>query len=1486
LKEDEGQIFSPEQTESFQYVLDIVLRNGANVRDSLQDVVEFLNSANQRQIVASETNDYFDCFLSYGRKHSLGFTRLLYHYLTSAGYKIWFDMNDIPLAVDFQNQIDEGIVKSHNFIFIISPHSVKSEYCLKEILLAEKLGKRIIPICHVFPIEPEVQKMINPTIARINWVPINQDEDTALNISQKALNLRDAVVDIPMDQWNIKDNFESAVNNIKSIFASNLKYVQQHTFILHNANQWDASHRNTEYLLVDNDRIEGENWLLKQEFRDERTGRSSFPPCKVTKIQAEYIVESKKNTLNMMTDVFICSDKEDKLIEQKITNSLLYKCISTWTHQTDVVDTINYETEVHHGLEGADIVIFIMSRNSVISDSCIRELEMAMDLQKRIIPIKIENFEHTDNLNHIQKLPYIDVSDCVVGKNEKISKSKKNEIGYKKDRKDFDRKMDELIKLIRTDQSYYNLHKIYLVQALKWQRQKNNHCILLRGHSLDNANTWVRISENKITKPLPIHKEYIFESEKHSANMNSDVFISYSRKDGDFARKLNFQLQLVGKQTWFDQENISSGTNFQEEIFRGIEYSHIFLFIISPDSVASPYCDEEVAFATKLNKKFITVLCRPVDIKELPPQLSAIQWISFFKTDFNHPFSELLRTLDTDREHIQKHTLLLQRAMEWEQKRKPAHLLLGGNDITEANIWLIESYEKSPSPLPLHIEYIEQSKLHQAEKEQKAKRYIRNIRASLFAAVSMLIVAICFVIYALISRNKAEVERSRANTLFLATKAMEFYNIDPTKAMKTAQLAYNLDNTNNSGIAAITQIYYNAIYRDNFLFYNNYCVEDTAISFMTVSTDPKSNLIITLLQGGKNAHLYSSKNSFTSLTHDDVIKYAVFSNNGEYIATMSKDNTAKIWDKFGKNIATLAHNTDVIGGVFSKDNKTLVTYSQTEVKIWKTNGELVRNIDVPSKESVTFCDISSDAKEVLLSCIDYKIRKVLIYDPNSPIEILGKSDAQQWHTRKVVQAKYLPDNQHVISISSDSSARIWNQNNELETVPLKLKRELTFVDFSKNGKLILLGTNDSIAYVWDWKEGTNIALNGHSSRIRSGSFKKDHTNLIVTAGTDHKAIIWSDNGKIMHRMTGHSADIVSSDFTPDGTSVLTASTDRYLRKWKIYNRHEMKLQKHQAPIMDLAFTKNSERLISTSKDGLVIAWDLDSAHTHKIAENIYAPCVDISPDNELIGIGDANGNVLLYDSKTLKLVTKSKLHNDTIFSLQFGTDRNILTNSKSQVLVSDFKLQNIKNFPSNNGVKKALFSHNGENVIVFSHILQVYKNDATHLYQYNYEDDKLNFISVQASPIDDDLFCYNSNRVFQLSGNGKILHPIKLNKSRDTLLLGCEVTFNKKYLFSMIEDYVVKNYVLQLHDIKSGDMILRISIPVRPIAYSLSSDYSRIVLAFADNVMYVMPLAKEIDKWLKSDNSSVNKLLEDDIRQMDIPLKMDEIEDVGFILEK
>lgn len=87
----------------------------------------------------------------------------------------------------------------------------------------------------------------------------------------------------------------------------------------------------------------------------------------------------------------------------------------------------------------------------------------------------------------------------------------------------------------------------------------------------------------------------------------ADVFLSYSRRDAEFVHPLARDLEARGKEVWLDAEGTRDGERFPEALRRAIESSDGFVFVISPESVRSPFCEQAVAHAAELNKRIVPV---------------------------------------------------------------------------------------------------------------------------------------------------------------------------------------------------------------------------------------------------------------------------------------------------------------------------------------------------------------------------------------------------------------------------------------------------------------------------------------------------------------------------------------------------------------------------------------------------------------------------------------------------------------------------------------------------------------------------------------------------------------------------------------------------------------------------------------------------------------------------------------------------------------
>ncbi len=233
----------------------------------------------------------------------------------------------------------------------------------------------------------------------------------------------------------------------------------------------------------------------------------------------------------------------------------------------------------------------------------------------------------------------------------------------------------------------------------------------------------------------------------------TDVFISYSRRDQEFVRWLNERFQEDGRQPWIDWSGIEAGEEWWPSILRGIDAAETFIFVLGPDSIASPVCRREIDRAAASGKRMIPVVCRDIKGIEVHPELAKLNYI-FLRTGEERctELPKLFQALDADLAHVRAHTKFLIRAREWEARgRKPAYLLRGGL-LQEADSWLSRVGAKEPPPTELHSDHILASRAA-AKKRQ---------RTTMGVIIGGAVVALTLAVAALWAFNQAEQRRLEA----------------------------------------------------------------------------------------------------------------------------------------------------------------------------------------------------------------------------------------------------------------------------------------------------------------------------------------------------------------------------------------------------------------------------------------------------------------------------------------------------------------------------------------------------------------------------------------------------------------------------------------------------------------------------------------------------------------------------------------------------
>lgn len=131
--------------------------------------------------------------------------------------------------------------------------------------------------------------------------------------------------------------------------------------------------------------------------------------------------------------------------------------------------------------------------------------------------------------------------------------------------------------------------------------------------------------------------------------MSKDViFISYSRKDLEFAKLLHQHLESRRLGAWFDQVDIPPGDQWREAIVRAIGECAIFLLILSPTAVQSKHVRKELDLAERRNKQVVPVVWQHTALPAaMEYQLVGIQYFDFNGHATDENFAKLAKALRT-----------------------------------------------------------------------------------------------------------------------------------------------------------------------------------------------------------------------------------------------------------------------------------------------------------------------------------------------------------------------------------------------------------------------------------------------------------------------------------------------------------------------------------------------------------------------------------------------------------------------------------------------------------------------------------------------------------------------------------------------------------------------------------------------------------------------------------------------------------------------
>ncbi|MBI5667876.1 MAG: protein kinase [Chloroflexi bacterium] len=547
---------------------------------------------------------------------------------------------------------------------------------------------------------------------------------------------------------------------------------------------------------------------------------------------------------------------------------------------------------------------------------------------------------------------------------------------------------------------------------------------------------------------------------------------------------------------------------------------------------------------------------------------------------------------------------------------------------------------------------------------QRAARRARYVMVAL-AVFSM--IALAFALFALVERNRANVQAQESGSRALAVTALtQLDRLDLSLLLSVQALAaadtFEARNSLLTGLQARPHLS---------RFFHGHSASAREVAF-----SPDSHLIASA--GWDRSVIVwdvaSGQPTYPSLQgHTDAVNSIAFGAN-DVLASGSKDGTVRLWDaSTGAAIGQpLEAGAAVWSLAVSPDGRVLAAgRADGGIVLWDAaSGELLRELPQAHADIVYRLVFSPDGRLLASGGADSQVRLWQV-DTGEPA-----AELQPEHRNWVFGLAFSPDGSILASSGADREIILWEVTTGQPLFRFTTDHTdwVTSLAFDPSGLLLATASNDRSIRLWDATTGAAVgdALGGNTDKVWSVAFSADGSQL-VSGADDGRVLLWDVSptyrtlGQVFE---GYSEPISSVAYSPDGTLVASADGDRNgrdnaVRLWDI-QRHSLEavLEGHLGPVAKVAFSPDGRLLASASADQTVRLWDVNTRQPRGeplVGHSNAVFGVAFSLDGRLLASGSDDGTVIVWDVEAgTALGAPLTGHEDGVLTVAFSPDGKLL----------------------------------------------------------------------------------------------------------------------------------------------------------------------------------------------------------------------------------
>jgi len=1176
-------------------------------------------------------------FISYSRRNKT-FAERLARDLDDAGLEVWIDFRQITGGELWQNEIYRGIERSEFVIFCMSPASVESVWCNKEIAAAREQDKLIIPIMVVDAYDDLKNSDSLSWILDVHFISFVSGYEQAYAQLLEALPGSRPV--------GVYDEFDptQAQNPFKGLEA--FQQTDAH-FFFGRERMIDRSlqrMQQTRFLALVGASGSGKSSLVRAGIIPElRNGKISgsetwrtaiFTPgpkpleALVTRIMP-YLEEDDTRTIER-----VIKNVQDPAIVKQYVDGILRDA----SPQSRLLIVIDQFEEVFTRASVAEAQVFIDTLVKVATTPEVR-LQFIVTMRADFFG-SLSDYPRLAELFEQQNM--IIVTEMTAANIRRAIEGPVQAVGLKYE----DGLVDRILDDVRSQPGSLPL----LQYALRQLFDKRAGAVLTH-EAYDEV--------GGVRRALAQHAE--------------EIYSTLTNTQQETTRRLLLRLVEVG----------DSGEATRRKVPRSE---------LQFDDIEISAVDEVIDMLTAAESRLL-IASRQISTEEASSS-EPITWLEVSHEALIREWDRFKTWVSSRLEDLQYSTELRKLSADWVASGRDNAYLLVGKRLTRAEVWIdvADANDLQREYIAASLEARHERENAEKERQQRELELERKNAARLRLLAIMLVIgfvaSLIGVVITISQRNELEAitdqlslrtdeleERSaelEAQSIVLERTADESQSLalsaeaDRAFADRETDLSLALalqangitdppiraqSTLNNIALAAGTRR----------------LIDTSDLTIESLAYNPDATQIVTGLDNGEIViwDVASGREVIRWEAHTGRVNGVAYHPNGTQIVSGANgtSNNLRVWDATtGAEIYSVPYHTNRVTSVaYTPDGDFFISASDDQTyAVWRSqtfelahSGE--RDIDIE------IVDVTTDIPQDWVIAIADSDTIATVNRAWETVTTIRPTDFGL--ASDITSMRIRANGTMIIAGFATGEVGLWNARNGslVQTFPSADSR-VNAVDFLPLDNKVVAGFEDGTMRIWDVTTSRQSDLFTLDAPIRDLAVNRAEVRMAVSL--EGQMRIWDIQGSAeVQRFTGHTGQVSAVAYHPTAESILSGSFDATLILWNPDNAEVIQTYAgHDGAVVALDFNADGSRFISSANDQTARIWTTETADITLTFDGHDGNITSVAwhPSSSLVATGGFDDRILLWDANTGEIQQELLAHEGSVASLQFSKDGALL----------------------------------------------------------------------------------------------------------------------------------------------------------------------------------------------------------------------------------